>query len=235
MRFFYFYHLTKKHTMKHLILWTYVLLLPFAASTQTSNKLVGYIGAGATLYVPAASGSAILRNLDFRKSVKPEFSAGVALYTRCLKNLIPAVQVQVSPFLYSGAGRDALLTTAHWYFKAEGYTATITPSLEYRFIRTRQLDIQAGAGMGINLSHYRDRDILVVSGNVGYYDRNDYHYRLPWYSGCLTVGAVYKQRYGVAFRTSAGKIAKADNFSVRVVQYALSLRWCFSLNEKSRQ
>lgn len=220
--------------MKHLILWTY-LLLPFAARPQTSNKLVGYIGAGAALFVPAASGSAILQNLDFKQVVKPELSAGAVLYAPCLKNFIPSVHLSVSPFLYSGDGRDALLTTAHWYFKAEGYTATITPSLEYRFIHTRQLDIQAGGGMGINLSHYRDRDILIVSGNVGYYDKNDYHYRLPWYSGCLIVGAVYKQRYGVVFRTSAGKIAKADNFSVRVVQYALSLRWCFSLNEKSRQ
>jgi hypothetical protein len=230
MRFFYFYHLTKKNTMKHLILWTYVLLLPFAASTQTSNKLVGYIGAGAALFVPAASGTTILRSLDFKQVVKPELSAGAVLYAPCLKNFIPSVHLSVSPFLYSGAGRDDLLPTAHWYFKAEGYTATITPLLEYRFIRTRELDIQAGAGMGINLSHYRNRDILIVSGNVGYYDRKDYHYRLPWYSGCLTVGAVYKQRYGVAFRTSAGKIAKADNFSVRVVQCALSVRYYFLYN-----
>jgi hypothetical protein len=190
---------------------------------------VGYIGAGATLSVPAASGSAILRNLDFKTSVQPEFSAGAALYTRRLKNFIPAVHVYVSPFLYSGAGSDDLLTTAHWYYRSKGYTATIAPSIEYRFIRSKLVDIQAGAGMGINLSHYTQRDIIAVAGNVGYYDRKDYHYRLPWYNGCLTVSAVYKQRYGVAFRTSAGKIAKADNFSVSVVQYALSVRYYFSL------
>lgn len=218
--------------MKHLILWTYVLLLPFAASTQT---VVGYIGAGATLYAPAASGSAILRNLDFKTSVQPEFSAGAALYTRRLKNFIPAVHVYVSPFLYSGAGSDDLLTTAHWYYRSKGYTATITPSLEYCFVRTKLVDIQAGAGMGINLSHYTQRDIIAVAGNVGYYDRKDYHYRLPWYSGCVTASAIYKSRYGIAFRAAAGEIAKTDNFSVKVVQYALTLRWWFYLNEKSRQ
>lgn len=212
--------------MKHLIFCLCVLSLPFAASTQT---LVGFVGTGVNLSVPAASGSAILRNLDFKKTAQPEFSAGAALYTRCLKNFIPAVQVQVSPFLYSGAGRDALLTTANWYYRSKGYTVTIQPSLEYRFIHTTQVDIQAGGGIGINFSHYSQRDIIEVSGNVGYYDRKDYRYRFPWYSGCLTVDGVYKQRYGIAFRTSVGKIAKADNFSVSVMQYALSVRYYFSL------
>lgn len=212
--------------MKHLIFYLCILSLPFAASTQT---LVGFVGTGVNLSVPAASGSAILRNLDFKKSVKPEFSAGAALYTRCLKNFIPSVLVHVSPFLYSGAGRDALLTTAHWYFKAEGYTVTINPLLEYRFIHRRELEIQAGAGMGVNLSHYHERDIVMVSGNLAYYDRKDYNYRLPWYSGCLTASGIYKSRYGITFRAAAGEIAKTDDFSVKVVQYALTLRYYFSL------
>jgi hypothetical protein len=150
--------------------------------------------------------------------------AGAEWFPRKLPNLVVRLETMYKTFGYFAKGLDHYIYHDTTYNTFDGFHITPALCLLYDFIRKDKLRVYAGAGAGLNFTHFSKKEQVWVTDS-GFSIVQDYDLlRDTWFSQEVRAGAVYRN-VEAAFFLTKGRIGKEPSYVIDLLSMGFQLSY----------